>query len=266
MTAPEVPAPGARLVVVSPHLDDAVLSTGAWLAHLAHSGVHVEVLTAFGGDPDQDRAAGAANRRAGFTTTGEAARVRRAEDDEACARLGVHARRLPYDDDEATPRDPAVLGPALGAALRGADVALLPGFPLVHPDHVFVARAAAAHVPAGTAVGLYVEQPYATWQALSRRGSARAAPVVPSDADGRPLAPDATTWCRADACWSCRRRKLAAAGAYGSQLAVLRRWPRLRISAHELSTGGERIAWPVRGGAVSDCRNPHGHSRDRVQD
>lgn len=245
MTALPALAPGVRLVVVSPHLDDAVLSIGATLAHLAHHQVRVEVLTVFGGDPEQHRAPGASNRRAGFPTTGEAARVRRAEDDVACGRLGVQARRLPFDDDEAAPRDAALLRPALADALRGADVVLLPGSPLVHPDHVLVSRVAATQVSAGTAVGLYVEQPYATWQALSRRGIARPTPVVPVDAQRRPLAPTAMMWSRSGACWSCRRRKLAAAGAYRSQLAVLRRWPRLRISAHELLERGERIAWPA---------------------
>ena len=38
-----------RLVVVSPHLDDAVLSLGATLAHAVESGATVEVLTVFAG-------------------------------------------------------------------------------------------------------------------------------------------------------------------------------------------------------------------------
>ena len=40
-----------RVVVVSPHLDDAVLSLGATMAHAIESGAKVEVLTVFGCEP-----------------------------------------------------------------------------------------------------------------------------------------------------------------------------------------------------------------------
>lgn len=243
-----IPVRGERVVVVSPHHDDAVMSIGATLAHLADAGVEVDVLTVFGGDPSQERAPGLSNGRAGFPSTGQAARVRRAEDDEACARLGVRAVRLSFDDDEASVRDPAAIGDALAARLAGADVVLLPGHPLTHPDHRLVTRVAASRHAARTSVGLYLEQPYATWQALSRqglptlRGPWRVPPVVLPD-----VGP--VEWQRSVSCARCRLRKLAAMGAYRSQLAVLRRWPRGRILTHELLARGERVAWPVVAGA-----------------
>lgn len=216
------------------------------MAHLADRGVHVLVLTVFGGDPHRDREAGVSNRRAGFTTTGEAARVRRSEDDVACERLGVRPVRLPFDDDEASPRDRAAVADALGPALRHADVVLVPGSPLDHPDHLLVAGLAAACCPPSTPVGLYLEQPYASWRAVSRRGGRPWRTAVPDAPAVLPQQGREPGWQRSGASLRCHRRKLAAAGAYRSQLRVLRRWPRLRIAAHEALARGERLAWPHR--------------------
>lgn len=242
------PQAGEQLLVVSPHLDDAVLSLGATLAHLARRGVDVRVLTVLGGDPDTDRPAGASNRRAGFTTTGEAARTRRAEDDLACARLGVRPLRLPFDDDESAPRDPQALTAALAPSVRAADVVLVPGSPLTHPDHLLVARLAAACRAPAAAPGLYLEQPYAAWHALARTGGRPWRTAVPDAPAVLPAADDAAGWERSGACPRCQRRKVAAEAAYGSQLRVLRRWPRARIAVHELLARGERVAWPSRTG------------------
>lgn len=240
-----VPGSGTRLLVLSPHLDDAVLSIGATMAHLAQRGVGVQVLTVFGGDPDRSAAPGDSNLRAGFTTTGEAATARRAEDDLACAALGVGTVRLPFDDDEASPRRADAIGEALEPFLADADTVLLPGSPLQHPDHLLVARVAADHAPEDLPAGLYLEQPYAAWHWLSRSstrpwkvGVPPAPPVLPAGR-GQPH------WQRSGACPACRRRKFVAAGAYRSQLRVLRRWPRGRVVAYELLAGGERVAWPT---------------------
>jgi LmbE family N-acetylglucosaminyl deacetylase len=151
--------------------------------------------------------------------------------------------RLAFDDDEGAAREPAAVAAALAPVLRDAEVVLAPGSPLQHPDHRLVATATAACVPPTAVLAHYLEQPYATWQALSRPGSrsrGTAAPLGPEAAQA-----DVTSrWRRSPACWRCQRRKLLAAGHYRSQLAVLRRWPRARIAVHELLSGGERIAWP----------------------
>ena len=205
----------------------------------------VRVLTVFGGDPARDREPGASNLRAGFGSTGEAARARRREDDAACASLGVQPVRLAFDDDEASVREPAALRAALRPALRDAQVVLVPGSPLQHADHLLVAGVTEACVPAGAVLARYLEQPYATWQALSRpAGRGRA----PAPETGRAVA--VAGWSRSSACWRCQRRKLVAVGHYRSQLAVLRRLPRLRVAAHELLSRGERIAWPTSGPAA----------------
>nr|MBA3401482.1 PIG-L family deacetylase [Actinomycetota bacterium] len=79
---------GKRIVVVSPHSDDGVLSLGAAMASWARRGAQVELLTVFALDPSSDAPAGGWDGRAGFSTEGEAAVGRRAEDTAACAILG----------------------------------------------------------------------------------------------------------------------------------------------------------------------------------
>src|SRR5213080_853986 len=89
-----------RVVVVSPHLDDAVLSLGAALARAARRGGAVTVLTVLAGDPASETPAGEWDSQAGFATAGEAARARREEDRRACALLGVEPVWLPFSDHQ----------------------------------------------------------------------------------------------------------------------------------------------------------------------
>ena len=88
------------VAVLSPHLDDAILSLGA-----AISGARgdVRVVTVFAGDPDSTLAAGEWDSRAGFRTVGEAARARREEDALACADVGARPVWLPFVDDQYPP-------------------------------------------------------------------------------------------------------------------------------------------------------------------
>lgn len=151
-----------RVVVVSPHPDDAVISLGAFIARTVRSGARLEVLTVFAGNPESTAPAGEWDGRSGFRSAGEAARGRRLEDQRACARLGATPVWLPFPDDQyPTKRDtPAVLA-ALDAALSGAHFVLVPGFPLLHDDHAWVADKVLSRPPDGAHVGLYVEWPYA---------------------------------------------------------------------------------------------------------
>ncbi len=151
-----------RLVVVSPHPDDAVLSLGAALAHAARAGASVEVLTVFAGDPESEVAAGSWDSASGFRTQGEAARRRREEDRRACARAGAIARWLPFSDNqyEREISDDDVRA-AVTSACAGADVVLVPGFPLAHDDHVRLSEVLLRTGIPAPHVGLYVEQPYA---------------------------------------------------------------------------------------------------------
>ena len=87
---------GGRIVVVSPHSDDGVLSLGATMSRLARAAREVELLTVFALDPESDAATRGWDERAGFRTEGEAARARREEDRRACALLGVTPAWLPF--------------------------------------------------------------------------------------------------------------------------------------------------------------------------
>jgi LmbE family N-acetylglucosaminyl deacetylase len=153
---------GRRVVVVSPHLDDAVLSLGASIASWVRGGAAVEVLTVLAGDPESTAPAGGWDRRGGFATEGEAGRSRRAEDARACAALGATPTWLAFGDVnyERHGTDDEVRA-AVAEAVGDAATLLLPGSPLSHPDHEWLVRTVAdASLGAGR-LGFYAEQPYA---------------------------------------------------------------------------------------------------------
>ena len=152
---------GKRIVVVSPHSDDGVLSLGAAMASWARRGAQVELLTVFALDPSSDAPACGWDGRAGFSTEGEAAVGRRAEDTAACANLGATPGWLSFGSvDYERHGDQAAVRDAVAAAADGVDALLLPGFPLSHPDHEWLGRALVGSRMGCRRLGLYVEQPY----------------------------------------------------------------------------------------------------------
>ena len=236
-----VPVSGPALpdvVVLSPHLDDAVLSIGALIARLVLDGRSVQVWTAFTRQPDLARFP------RGWRAFGDYP-TRLAEDDEALATLGAGHRRL--DLPERIWRDPrprtlagAFRGPATIAefdclpALTGtvAEVLADPGVELYaplgiggHTDHVEVTLAAirAATACGGLSrVGFY-EDFYALGEAFRRdhpvsrrlrdpafRSPGRAAPALGAALRAMAVAssgprldrylPDVATWR-----WRCER-------------------------------------------------------------
>ncbi len=210
---------GRRIVVVSPHSDDGVLSLGAAMARWARSGARVELLTVLALDPDSGTPTEKWDRRAGFATEGEAARTRREEDRRACAVLGVTPRWLPYgsvdfdrhgDDDE--------ILDAVHARVENAGVVLVPGSPLSHPDHAWLSSLLTRRLQLGL-VALYAEQPY-----TARTG---ASPFPRERANSRD-----------------RVAKWRAIRAYRSQLPLLGMRQGLRLGPLRLALADERVAWP----------------------
>jgi LmbE family N-acetylglucosaminyl deacetylase len=219
---------GDNVVVISPHLDDAVFSLGAAVARAARRGARVRILTVLAGDPRSQLAAGPWDFETGFRTAGEAARARREEDRRACALLGAVPLWLPHEDHQYERRvEDAVVRAQVVAAVGDATV-LLPGFPLAHQDHAWLARLLDGAFERER-VGYYVEQPYAVW-----------APDEPFDAV---LTTGPRCWLRASADVRSRLRKLRACRAYGSQLAHLGEGTLLAICRREVLFGGELVAW-----------------------
>jgi LmbE family N-acetylglucosaminyl deacetylase len=211
-----------RVVVVSPHLDDAAFSLGASIAAAARGGNEVTVLTVFAGDPASRVPAGDWDSRTGFATAGDAARVRRAEDAAACAALGARPVWLPFFDAQYPVRvSDDEVWESVAAASRGVDLVLVPGFPLRHPDHLRLLQLASSWGLPAT-VALYVEQPYAWREPASPNGGPAWAPLRGAVRD--------------------RRAKRRALRAYRSQLPMFGKLPLERIALYELRRGGETVA------------------------
>jgi LmbE family N-acetylglucosaminyl deacetylase len=208
-----------RIIVVSPHSDDGVLSLGAFMAARARGGARVELLTVLALDPASSAASGGWDGRAGFRTEGEAAAARREEDREAASVLGAEPIWLPFGSvDYDRHGGEADVVTAVAQAVDGADLVLVPGWPLTHPDHAWLGGLLREALP-WEQVALYAEQPYA-----SRQGGA---PFRPAPAGARD-----------------RLAKWRAIRAYRSQLPLLGMHRDLRRGAHRVAWAAERVAWP----------------------
>lgn len=230
-----------RLVAVSPHLDDAVLSVGAFLGDRSDAGTEVVILTVFAGDPESGLSACNWDRLGGYETEGDATRARREEDAAACAIVGARPLWLPFSDwPYVDNRDERAIFAALEDAVREEDMLLVPGFPLLHPDHRFVCECILRGRVPCRSLGLYVEQPY-RYRVRRREDPALDQSLV--DFVGvRPA------WQALPAQGSARLRKRRAVQAYRSQLPPLGlgAWHGLRLRLmlrHEARRGGELVAW-----------------------
>jgi LmbE family N-acetylglucosaminyl deacetylase len=243
------------LIVVSPHLDDAVLSCGGRLAATAEAGGRARVVTLFAGDDPVDPVNPLAIelRRIWELEPGKVMAARRAEDLEACRRLGVEAdhRDLPealyrtnadgsplyptlrslygslsQEDGEATNRAEALI-----RELPPTDLLLAPLGVGGHVDHLLVRRAAEQ---SGRQVAFYEEFPYAEWKwfAVSR--------ALGRKRDWRPESMPLPA--------ALLERKREAILAYRSQVpAMFRAEGRLgkQLRRHARRAGGERIWRPL---------------------
>ena len=179
------------IAILSPHLDDAVLSS--WQV-LATPGEDVVVVNVFAGVPVEGAAAGWWDRFSGFEDGRAVVQARRDEDHKALTRVGSTAINLDFLDRQyrAAPQDAGVLVDALRERLpNGARLlapaalgALPPGVEdgpgRPHSDHVAV-RDAALQLAAddGFDVSLYADLPQAShvgwpgWVAANGRGDGR---------------------------------------------------------------------------------------------
>lgn len=227
-----------RIVVVSPHLDDAIMSLGATIASAVRAGAAVEVLTVFGYGPVSSTPAGQWDAKSGFSSESEACHARRDEDLRACQLLGATPRWLDFGAEPYERRGtPDEIVSAVTAAVAGADCVLIPGFPLAHRDHAELTQLL-LRADLACRVGLYAEQPYLFWERKKMRPEMRAAAI-------EDLLNGTIEWTRQRTGRADRRLKLQAVRAYRSQLYQLglARIGLFHMLWHESSQGGELIAW-----------------------
>ena len=81
-----------RVTVVSPHLDDTILSIGGTIDSLVRGGATVTIVTLFAGDPNSTTRASYWDAERG-ATQGEVVRQRRREDEAAANAVGARWAR-----------------------------------------------------------------------------------------------------------------------------------------------------------------------------
>jgi LmbE family N-acetylglucosaminyl deacetylase len=168
--------------VLSPHLDDGVLSLGAAMSRWARKGARVELVTVFACEPESTAPAGGWDARAGHATEGESARARREEDRRACAHVGASPVWLPFGsvdyDRHGSPDD--VLN-AIAEVATEADELLIPGTPVTHPDHAWLDRVLDGQLFSAKRGGRYLETLYARREGRGREPSYRTVRSSPRD-------------------------------------------------------------------------------------
>ena len=217
----EEPGELDRLVVVSPHLDDAVMSCGALLA--AHPGATVVTLFA-ASPPAYSDPLNEHDTECGFVPGDDTMEIRRAEDVRAMSALRAASHWLPFCQNSHVERAEPIAAPAgaadaLAAVIKDVQpTCVVAPLGLSHPDHQAChASALAARAVAGDIAWLwYSDLPYvfiprvlaARFRALHKVGIS-ASPACPS------VSPDF-------------REKWSAFGHYKTQVPVMEHWwPRL---------------------------------------
>lgn len=120
----------SRVVVVSPHLDDGVFSTGDMLAGESNA----LVLTVFAGVPEKTLQTDY-DKSTGFSNSKSAMLSRREEDTQATAALGVEYKHLPFLDGQYNVEtDKYEILMEVSKVLDEADVIYMP-VGMKHPDH-----------------------------------------------------------------------------------------------------------------------------------
>jgi len=228
-----------RVVVVSPHSDDAIISLGATIAWAAQAGATIDVLTVFALIPSSVAPTGPWDAKSGFVTEGQAATARREEDRRACAVLGANPRWLDFGAEpyERRGSDDDIWG-AVQAATQGADLVLIPGFPLLHPDHAYLSELLLRRGLSGRCTVLYAEQPYVFTHRMAPSGASVAAAL-------KPLIGADLSWTRVRTERAHRQAKLKAVRCYRTQLPLLglRHIGLYRMLWREGAQGGEAVAW-----------------------
>jgi len=214
--------PYERVVAVSPHFDDAVLSVGGLLGDMTGRTL---VVTVHGGAPPDD-APSDWDRLCGFASAAAASSARGREDRVACGVIGAEWAHLPIADGAyGPPASVDALTEALRAHVTEDTLVLVPAGVCRHADH-HRTRDTALKALAEMRVGqawLYADQPYASrsdhWGGPGAEALAdevwreRMAPVVENFG-----LPEARTSRLSAETWAVKHRAVL---AYASQLGPL---------------------------------------------
>jgi LmbE family N-acetylglucosaminyl deacetylase len=143
------------MIVISPHIDDAVFSCAEVLAG-------AKVITICAGIPAPDVPPSHFDRAARFRSAAEAVRARIVEDDRALSVLGAEAVHLNCLDGTYAQGEPLAMAVTRALAHAEPGEVVLGPLGLRHPDHEIVAAAFRATVRAqGLNAWIYEELPYA---------------------------------------------------------------------------------------------------------
>jgi LmbE family N-acetylglucosaminyl deacetylase len=203
------------MLVISPHLDDAVLSCGELLATRPGT----VVLTVFAGTPRDGARSTDWDTRCGFRDAAEAMAVRRREDDAALAALGCTARRLSFCDAQygETPSVDQLVQALRPLVEDEPDGPLLYPLGLFHSDHRLVHEAVRATLREGSprAALAYEDSPYRGMRGVLQRRlaefAAEGVDATPAD-EARPDAKTAQAKARAVALYASQVRTFGPGG------------------------------------------------------
>lgn len=148
-----------QTVILSPHLDDAVLS--CW--HLLCGPGDVRVINVFAGSPPPGNGAYSWDRETGATDSVARMEERRAEDREAFAIAGRTATHLDFLDEQYEPPDQSVgeIVARLRDLIDPETIVYAPAALGEHDDHERVRSAALELAASGQPVRLYADHPHA---------------------------------------------------------------------------------------------------------
>jgi LmbE family N-acetylglucosaminyl deacetylase len=213
------------LVILSPHLDDAVMSLGGTLHRLAGLGIATRIVTIFAGDPAHPGPPGFWDAKRRLATASATFEARRAEDSAATKILGAEPVWLPLlDASYGSPRDPDRDWELLRPHLRDATAVIVPGAPLTHSDHRYTTRLVLGHICDSVPVFFYSEQPYCS-RPRYVMGFVRG--DTPTEL-GRQIGCD-VVWTTCDLDRESRRAKRDAVACYAGELRAL--GPRARLDS-----------------------------------
>jgi LmbE family N-acetylglucosaminyl deacetylase len=221
----------AQSAILSPHLDDAVLS--CWHA-LAGPG-DVVVINVFSAVPVPGTAVPTWDRMTGADDSAARVRARLAEDAAALALAGRQAEHLGFLDGQYRDRPPDGLLAALRERVPADAAVLAPASIGGHRDHVLVRDAALALAAEGRTVSFYAELPYATefgWP--DRLTGAERDPFRNVDAYWRRFVPEGYEPRRVELTTEQQQAKVQAMRAYRTQFAMLEGQGQRRLTHPEL--------------------------------